>query len=101
MLGASPLTSLLRGLWVCGVFLGVVAGCGGHSHVRPTCHKLLVTPFSRPASPQCTVGDLKDMACRALGIEDLQQWALWDYAGQKAGASVSGWGKVVCTQGGA
>lgn len=38
---------------------------------------------------QCTVGDLKDMACRAMGIEEPQQWAIWDYAGQKAGANVS------------
>jgi hypothetical protein len=37
---------------------------------------------------QCTVGDLKDMACRALGIQDAQQWSLWDYAGQKTGTNL-------------
>ncbi len=58
----------------------------------------MVLPLTVPghlasfAMTQCTVGDLKDMACRALGIEEPQQWALWDYAGQKAGGSVSlGW----------
>lgn len=50
--------------------------------------------LSSPSRPllQCTVDNLKSMACQALGIADPEQWELWDYAGMMTGQNVSACG---------